>query len=487
MINIAPRKFLALVSLFHLLLWGSAAALLQKNGSHDVIEAIAWGGQWQLGYDRDPFLVAWLAHLAYWIGSASVWPIYYLSQLCVIASFWAVWRLAKIVGLDDFRALVAVLFLEGIYYYHFTTAEFNDNVLQIPLWAASSYFYYKSLTNQKIADWSLTGCFLALAMLAKYFTIMLMLPMFAILLCTKEGRSSFKSPGIYIGMLVGAVVLSPNLYWQYQNDWQYIHYALDRAEVAPSFLSHIKYPIRFALSQLMALTVPLILYFSLTKWQNNNRLLKSFSYQYILIMALGPFVTSILYSAFTGTLLRSMWGTPLFSLVGILLVMTFSPDVESKKRYLMSYLGFALAALVTYISLVTVSPYILGYAKNEFYPSQKIALDVDKLWLQHYHKPLEYVAGPRRLSARVAVYSKAQPIPYFEWSKATSPWVSEQDLQSKGAIFLWDTERYGDKLPLSIRRRYPSAITLAPRSYKWQTGAIVPPVVVGLAILPPQT
>lgn len=486
MINSAPRKILALVCLFHLLFWGSAAALLQKNGSLDVVEAISWGAQWQLGYDRDPFLVAWLAHFAYWLGNASLWPIYFFSQLCIVASFWSVWRLAKEVGLDDAKALIAVIFLEAIYYYHFTTAEFNDNVLQIPLWAASAYFYYKSLTQQRILDWALTGCFLALAMLAKYFTVMLILPMFAILIFTEKGRNSFKAPGLYLGAVVGALVLSPNLYWQYQHNWQYIHYALERAQVAPSFFNHLKYPLRFALSQLMALTPALILYFVLTKFRKFNGLQKTFSYQYILVMGLGPFVTAILYSAFTGTLLRSMWGTPLFSLLGILLVMTLPPAVESTRRYLISFLGVASIAFISYVALVTVSPYFLGYAKNEFFPAQAVAADLENLWDQHYHKPFEYVAGPRRLSAGISVYSKAQPTAYFDWNLATSPWVSEQDMRAKGAIFLWDTARYGDKLPTSIRRRYPTAITFAPRRYKWQTGADVAPVVIGVALLPPQ-
>ena len=69
--RLSPKQTLWLFCLAHVLLWTIASSILQENGPLDVIEAIAWGQQWQLGYDRDPYLIGWLANIAntFWFSS----------------------------------------------------------------------------------------------------------------------------------------------------------------------------------------------------------------------------------------------------------------------------------------------------------------------------------------------------------------------------------------------------------------------------------
>jgi len=482
----SAKKSFILLCLAHLTFWTLAPALFQKNGALDVVEAIAWGGQWQLGYDRDPFLVAWLAHIASLFGGSSLWSIYLLSQACIITCFWSVWRLARDMHFKSTHALMAVLFLEGIFYYHFSTPEFNDNVLQIPLWSLTALFYYRALVNQEMKDWLLTGTFIALAMLAKYFSVMLMVPMALLLVLTPQGRASFKNIGIHVAGVLSLIILSPSLYWQYQHGFSYIHYALNRAAVAPSLINHFIYPIKFIFAQLLALSPALVLFLLTTKTRFNLKKQADFNTLFLIVMALGPLLTTVMYCAITGTQMRSMWGTPLFSLLGLLLVHLSLPQEQTLKKYVFATASFFFISLVSYLSLVTISPYFLGYAKNEFYPSQQIANDVTKLWRNKTHQPLTYVAGPRRLSARVSVYSSDHPHPYFDWNSDASPWISQSKLNQKGAIFLWDVDKYGANLPDEIAERYPRAVTHIPRIYRWQTGAPnLSRVTIGIAILPP--
>jgi len=382
---------------------------------------------------------------------------------------------------------MAVLFLEGVFYYHFTTPEFNDNVLQIPLWALTAYCYYLAVSNQRLRDWMGAGLFLGLALLAKYFAVMLFIPMAVLLFATEPGRRSFKKPGFYLGLSVASLVFLPNLLWQISHNWQYIHYAMDRAVVVPSWFNHVRYPLKFLLSQLLALSPALILLL----WGANARFTHTpkdrFTTHYLMIMSLGPFLTVLMYSAVTGTQVRSMWGTPLFSLIGVLLVYLSQPDVKTLPRLLMCYATYFVIALFSYVLMVTVSPYFLGYAKNEFYPSQAIALETTRLWHQHTQQPLAFVLGSRRLTARVAVYSADHPTPYFDLNPATSPWVDEARLSQQGAMILWDVHKWGPDLPKNIKSRYPHARKLQAHPFAWQTGAAhLRPVVIGMAFLPPK-
>ena len=38
-------------------------------------------------------------------------------------------------------------FIEGIYFYNFTTPEFNVNICQLPFWALTVYYFWKSLNK----------------------------------------------------------------------------------------------------------------------------------------------------------------------------------------------------------------------------------------------------------------------------------------------------------------------------------------------------
>lgn len=480
------KKYFIYLCLLHLTIWTLAPALFQKNGALDVVEAIAWGSQWQLGYDRDPFLVAWLAKLVSTFGGSTLWSIYLFSQLCVITCFWAVWQLAQEMKLSAKHALMAVIFLEGIFYYHFTTPEFNDNVLQLPMWTLMTLFFYRALRDQKLFDWGLTGLFLALAMLAKYFTIMLVVPMAAVCLFTENGRTSLKQPGIYFSAAISALIFAPNLIWQQQHDWSYIHYALHRADVKPSFSNHLWYPTKFFVAQLVAVLPALILFFIFINRGKPLKNKSNFDSQFLTIMSLGPFATTLFYAAFTGTQMRSMWGTPLFSLLGLFLVYYFTPQTNNLKKYFTAFASFFVVSLLGYVSLVTVSPYFLGYAKNEFFPSQQMAQDLTKLWHDQTGKPLTYVAGPRRLAARINVYSHDHPTPFFDWNKNTCPWISDEQLHHKGALFLWDAKKNNGHLPDYIIARYPGLKGLKPHEYSWQTHAEgLSKVAIGVAILPP--
>ena len=57
-----------------------------------------------------------------------------------------------------------------IYFYNFTTPEFNVNVCQLPFWSLTVYFSWKIYTSKEIkfTDCFLVGLFAAFGFLSKY-------------------------------------------------------------------------------------------------------------------------------------------------------------------------------------------------------------------------------------------------------------------------------------------------------------------------------
>lgn len=476
------------IAVLHLVFWTLIPVLLHHNAPLDVAEAIAWGQQWQWGYDHDPYLVGWLAYGVSWLSGHSVWPIYCLSQICILTTFWAIWRLALQLQLSKAQALLAILLLEGIFYYNFATPEFNDNVLQLPLWALTITFLYTALTTQRTREWLFTGLWSGLALMAKYYTVMLFFPIAVLVLGSTQGRQSFKNRGIYAAIALGLIIIAPNVIWQYQHGFQYLGYALSRATVINSWYNHGYYPLLFFANQLLVISPCFLLYaWSVRNFRRSNPTQPGFDRYFLTLVTWGPFVTTLGYAALTGTHMLSMWGMPLFSFVGLWLVYNFWPSMEALelRRAGQGALFSFFAALISYVGTVILPPYIIGHAKTVSFPSVQLAEQVAHVWHQHYEQPLSYVAGARELAARVTVYGKDHPVPYFEWNSDASPWVNTENMRRQGAVFVWDAGVLGDQVPADALKSFPQLQSPTVVELKWHTRVDIKPMRIGLAILSP--
>ena len=131
----------------HLVIWTLVPSFSNINLPLDVIEALAWGTNLDWGWDKHPPLSVFFPGLFYQIFSNNDWAYYLLSQIFIVISFIVIFKLAKEFLKNEVRALCAVFLLEGIYFYNFTTPEFNVNVCQIPFWSLTVYYAWQSFKN----------------------------------------------------------------------------------------------------------------------------------------------------------------------------------------------------------------------------------------------------------------------------------------------------------------------------------------------------
>ena len=159
-------------------------------------------------------------------------------------------------------SLLSVLSLEAIYFYNFTTPEFNVNVCQIPFWSLVVYYSWKIFETKEIkfSDCLLIGFFAAIGFLSKYLFIYLLASIGSLFIYSifikKNKRFDFKH---LIILEVFLVLLIPHFVWLYNNDFITIFYGLKRAGLESSgWVDHLKYPIIFLLKQI-ALLIPFFL------------------------------------------------------------------------------------------------------------------------------------------------------------------------------------------------------------------------------------
>src|SRR5262249_38892141 len=193
-----PQATFAAFLALHLVIWTALPALLYPNLPLDLIEALTYGREWQLGYDKLPPLPWWLVELVYRTAGHDV-AFYALAQIAVLSAFAAVWLTARqLVGAVG--ALVAVLVIDGLHYYHFTAAKFNHDVIQLPLWALAGYAFHAALRRGRLVHWLLLGCAIGLSLWAKYFVVVLAAPLALFLLVDRDARRALATGGPWIAL-----------------------------------------------------------------------------------------------------------------------------------------------------------------------------------------------------------------------------------------------------------------------------------------------
>ena len=232
----------------HLLIWTVVPSITNKNLPLDVIEALAWGSNLDWGFNKHPPGSAFFPEVFFQIFGAQDWAYYFLSSLFVVISFYFVFKVANEILSDKLLSLFSVLSLEAIYFYNFTTPEFNVNVCQLPFWSLVVYFSWKIYSSKeiKLSDCFLIGLFGAIGFLSKYLFVYLLASiflLFAYLIFIKKDRKfDFK---YFIILEVFIVLLVPHLVWLYGNDFITIFYGLKRTGLESSLINHFEQPIFF--------------------------------------------------------------------------------------------------------------------------------------------------------------------------------------------------------------------------------------------------
>ena len=188
------NKTLTIFLLSHVIIWTLIPTFSNINLPLDTIEALAWGSDLDWGYNKHPPLSAFVVEVFYQLFKNQDWAYYFLSQLFVISSFFIVWKFSEDFFQNKIYGLISVLLLEGIYFYNFTTPEFNVYVCQLPFRALTVYFCWKSLKNNDTTSWLLFGLFAALGFLSHYLFLYLIVAIiiFFTILLTKQKKFNLK-------------------------------------------------------------------------------------------------------------------------------------------------------------------------------------------------------------------------------------------------------------------------------------------------------
>jgi len=394
----------------HLILWTVIPSLTNNNLPLDVIEALAWGSNLDWGFNKHPPGSAFFPEIIFQVLGSQDWAYYLLSQIFVVIAFIFVFKLAEELFKNKTLSLISVLLLEGIYFYNFTTPEFNVNVCQLPFWALCVYYSWKLFDKQdaSVKDCFWLGVFAAAGFLSKYLFIYLLLTIdllfFYVIFIKKYQKFDFKH---LISVEVFIILLVPHLIWLINNDYVTVTYGLSRTGLQnSSLLDHILYPIIFLGKQVGILIPFFIMSLFLIQKFKFRISLKDKKLLFLIFINLVPVILMFLTSMITGSKIRTMWMTPFYLFFGVLIVYLFQAQINLKKLN-----GFMSAFLILFI----FSPFAYAYIsitetdKRTDYLGKEIAIKVQYVWNQNHKKPINIVLGDEWFAGNLSYHLKSRP------------------------------------------------------------------------------
>jgi 4-amino-4-deoxy-L-arabinose transferase-like glycosyltransferase len=395
----------------HLIFWTLIPSVTNQNLPLDTIEALAWGSNLDWGFNKHPPMSAFFPEVFFQIFGSQDWAYYLLSQIFVLISFYYVFKFSKEFFNNDLLGLISVLLIEAIYFYNFTTPEFNVNVCQLPFWSLTVYFSWKIYTSKEIkfTDCFLVGLFAAIGFLSKYLFIYLLVSIdllfIYLIFITRERKFDFK---YLITVEVFLIVLVPHLIWLNNNEFITITYGLARTGLEQSSLiDHIKFPLIFLIKQVGLLIPFLILVWLLIKKIKFKFDFKDKRLLFLLAINILPILLMFLTSVVTGSNIRTMWMTPFYLFFGTLFVYLFQAQINIKKLK---------AFMIGFIFLFFLSPVLYAYVsiskddKRTDYPGREIAVKTQYAWGQQFKSKIDVVYGDEWNAGNLSYHLKSRPV-----------------------------------------------------------------------------
>ena len=411
--------------LSHLIIWTLVPTLTNINLPLDTIEALAWGSNLDWGFEKHPPMSALLVEIFYRIFGPQDWSFYLLSQICVITAFIFIWKFSVEYFNDQKLSLISIFLLEGIYFYNFTTPEFNVNVCQLPFWAGTVYFAWKSFETDKTSNWIIFGMFAALGFISKYLFLYLLvsIKLFFIYQIYKTKKFNIK---YLIPSLIFIIIISPHLYWLLENNFVTIDYALKRTGVENySVSSYFLNPIIFILKQISILIPMLIMFLLILKRKKFKKLRLDDKTLFLILINCIPITLILLTSILTGGVIRTMWMTPFYLFIGLFLIHMFKTNIEiiKLKKFFSVFLFLFIFSPTLYFYISIVNEF-----KRTDYPGKEISDLVQRKWDRNFSNQIMFVVGDEWSAGNLSYHLDSRP----KWFNTLEDQVSK--ISTKGGI-----------------------------------------------------
>jgi hypothetical protein len=379
---------------------------------HDMTEMAAWGQQFQLGYSKHPPLAAWFAGAWFLVMPHSNLSFDLLAVLVAASGLAGIWKTAGLYldSRGQRMAMLPMILTPALTTWAF---KYNANAILLGLWPWTVYFFLATLERRTLRDAALAGLFAGLAMLGKYYSVVLFATLFVVLLLHPKRDTVLRSAAPYVAVLVGLLVMAPHIWWVIDTGATTLAYAVEKTQgdVADARLTTLR-SVGASLLTLLGPAVLIALAFRDDGKGMGARLragLADPGRRWVLVLAWGPLLFTILAHLLTNMRIGGDFLIPAFLMVPFAFLVQIGPPMPARPAVRVT--GGVAAVLIT---AALLSPVIgvaafLTQRHPGLEPRVELAAAATDIWRGATNTPLRLVTGHERHATAITFYSADHP------------------------------------------------------------------------------
>jgi hypothetical protein len=474
--------------------WTLVPALFYSGPPGNLPAVLAVGHEFQLGTYLGPPLAFWLAEIAFRATGRSLFAIYALSQICVVLTYWAVFRLGRaIVGAQ--QAVIAVLLMVGISTFTVATPEFGPVILTMPLWAMTLLHYWLAVGERRPRYGVALAIDVALVLLTTYAGAVLVGLLVLFTCANARARAMLRSSALWPAGIAAALMLIPHVYWVVTTNDEFFP-MLGRLRAPESVAGNFTAWLR-QLILLLGAHAGLIVLIGIVigfPWARHEpapviarRPVEPFARQFVFFFAIMPALLATVAGVVIGSPGPVGGIAPLLVLSGLAVVIAAGDAIalSHQRVVIATWFGLLLIPPVLAVVALLTLPWLgIDLAVNQ--PADAMARFFADSFARRVGKELPIVTGDPRTAELVELGAASRPSVFLEATPKRSPWVSIRDVRAKGAIVVWPTTDTAGTPPMAIMEDFPDIVPEVPRAFERTVQGRLPLLRIGWAVIRPQ-
>lgn len=479
-----PRDLMIFL-LVQAIAWTIVPALVTQSLTINTAELAMWTHEPFIVNYKHPGLITWIVALAFGVFGSHLWVSYLVAQIFVTSTYLFVFLLGRDI-LGERRALAGTLLLIGVSYFTLSALKLNHNTIQMPLWAAFSWALWRASARKTLLWWLIAATIAAASLYGKFSSGMLLAFGALWIVGDRATREQLKSrtPIIALGWFL--LLMVPLLVAMIDINFLPLKWiaaeSADKGVRTSKFLfGQIKRVWGLPLLACLVGMLPLGRHTperpAITELPAPRR-----PRQYLLVMGVGP-LAMVIVMAFAGKL-RVEWTTPMFNLLGLLLVSTIPlVRLSTVRLQRLCYLActVSLVVLAVFSGLVLDNHYRGKKAWIMNWPAAEISHRMQLVWQQQTGAPLKIIGGATFLSSLTGLDAPSTPALFSRLDPQTTPSMTDDRIRRDGMLVLWNGDLAGWQPPAAMLQKYVHGT----EQFSWSGNPAAEPIVVNYLIVPP--
>ena len=489
-----PRLVFWLAALTQGFLWVLVPTLFYSAPPGELAEVLAVGREYAFGSKLGPPLAFWLAELSLRVSGGHMFGVYLLAQVCVVTTYWAIFRLGQaIVG--DRHAVLAILLMTGISLFTVGSPAFGPDILLMPLWALALLFLWRAIGGHNELCWFAVAAMFGLMLLTSYVALILILLTGSFLLGTARGRAAMRAPAAIASALIVALLTLPTfvLLNQYGSELLPALERLRRAQdIDHNLLAWIRLLAVVAVSHAGA-AILIVLASNLLRTRRIQAAMivrmpvDPFARNMVYYFAIAPLLVATGYAVITGNA-DSAGIEPLLVLSGLAIVIAAGDVILVHHQRLLS---------VAWVSLLIVPPVLAALATlvlpSLFAIDLKVAQPADRMarfftesFERRTGRKLDIVGGDPRIATLIALGSNHRPRVLHTPDLRLPNLATAEEAMTNGAVIVWRATDGAGTPPPDVKAMFPQIVPEVPRVFERPLSGRAPVTRIGWGVIRPR-